>query len=118
MKRTRLSMQHLAVAICLAIIAFPAWAQPSHANRAIVPGRLLVKFHDDVTPEKIQEILRSFGARSERQIPGIGVHVVALPSGATELTFEATFKQLPEVEFAEVDRYLQPQSITPNDYYY
>jgi len=98
-------------ALFLTIGLGPGWAQsPQH-----VPGRLLVKFRRDVAPDKARGVLASFQAREDRELPGLGVKVIALPPNASETALERAFRGRTEVEFAEVDRILPPDAVTPND---
>jgi len=85
---------------------------------SFVPGRILVKFKDGVSDGQARRVLAGRNALSTDVIPQIGVHIVQLPPNANEQAEANAFKGLKDVEFAEVDGYLQPQSISPNDYYY
>src|ERR1700693_4729391 len=91
-----------------------AWGQtPPH-----VPGRILVKFKDGVSDGQARGLLAGRGALSTNVIPQIGVHIVQLPPNANEQAEANAFKGLADVEFAEVDRVLTPQGLTPNDSYF
>src|SRR5262249_17943223 len=57
-----------------------------------VPGRILVKFNDDVLPAHARNIIAALGARDADEIPGIGVHVLDLPSQADERAFKKRFQ--------------------------
>ena len=80
-----------------------------------VPGRLLVKFRDSVSQEHVRGLYSAFGLRDESIIARSDVHVVALPASANEQAFESLLGSFPEVEFAELDRLVEPEEITPND---
>ncbi len=87
------------------------WAQgPPH-----VPGRLLVKFRANVRPDQVRGVLAALQGREDRELPEIGVKVVSLPPNASETALERAFRGRAEVEFAELDRVLPPDSVTPND---
>ena len=60
-------------------------------------------------------MLASFQAREDRELPELGVKVIALPPNASETALERAFRGRAEVEFAEVDRILPPDAVTPND---
>src|SRR6266487_1368374 len=81
----------------------------------IVPGRVLVKFRDGIVFERGQQVIAGLGARDAEQIANIGVHVLELPFQANEAAFAHAFQERPEVEFAELDRILEPDDMTPND---
>lgn len=88
--------------------------RPSPDER-FVPGRLLVSFRTDVGLDHAQQIIAALGARDAGEIPEIGIHVLDLPSGASESNAVNAFQARPEVEFAELDRLLPPQQVVPND---
>ncbi len=140
------------VALSTGIVGFAQTSSPTVERRGsnqvhqqFVRGRILVKFKEGVSEERIRGLLAERGARSTRVIEQIGVHIVELPSGADEEAAVDAFRELDEVEFAEVDRILRltpshaieevstdsqdgissaahialaQQSIAPNDYYY
>ena len=83
-----------------------------------VPGRILVKFHDQTLPAHARNIIAALGARDAEEIPNIGVHVLDLPYQASETAALRAFQARPEVEFAELDRILEPADMTPNDPWY
>lgn len=82
---------------------------------AHVSGRLLVKFKNNPSKEQVDKILARTNSKSKGKIGGIDVHIVELPANANEKAFENVFKNYPEVEFAEVDRIIPPDYVTPND---
>lgn len=83
-----------------------------------VPGRVLVKFHDNILPAHARNIIAALGARDASEIPNIGVHILDLPYQANERAFVRSFQARSEVEFAELDRILEPGAIAPNDPWY
>jgi len=87
----------------------------SEQQSSFVPGRLLVGFRPDVTPDHARQIIAALGTRDAREIPEIGLHVVELPYQASEAAFQRTFKSRSEVEYAEFDRLLAGQQMIPND---
>src|ERR1044071_3972067 len=80
-----------------------------------VRGRVLVKFRDSIGRDHARQIIAALGARDADEIPNIGVHILDLPYQANEQAFVNAFRGRPEVEFAELDRILAPEEITPND---
>ncbi|HEU5092940.1 MAG TPA: S8 family serine peptidase, partial [Nitrospira sp.] len=84
---------------------------------AHVPGRLLVRFRESVSPDQVQNVLQSVQARSTKQIAGIGVHVLELPANASETAYQNILRNRPEVDFADLDivRTHEQSQITPND---
>src|SRR5678809_1801152 len=88
------------------------------ADTAHVPGRILVKFKEGVANGRAQELLGDRGALTTNVIPQLGIHIVQLAPNANEQAEANALKGLDEVEFAEVDAILRPQSVAPNDYYY
>jgi len=83
-----------------------------------VAGRVLVKFHDNTSPGYARNIIAAPGARDADEIPNIGVHILDLPYQANEKAFVSAFRAQAEVEFAELDRIVEPADITPNDPWY
>jgi thermitase len=63
----------------------------------------------------MQSLIAAFQARDVAEIPRTGVHVLALPRGASETAFLRALQARPEVAFAELDRILPPAAVTPND---
>ena len=80
-----------------------------------VPGRVLVKFRQQTRSFRKREILSGLGADKVGEIAGIGVQIVRLPEGASEVDLVQVFKAMPDVEFAELDQILSPEDVTPND---
>jgi subtilisin family serine protease len=83
-----------------------------------VPGRVLVKFRDHIMSDHARNIIAALGARDADEMPSIGVHILDLPEQADEAGFAQAMAHRPEVEFAELDRILSPDEMTPNDPWY
>jgi thermitase len=64
-------------------------------------GELLVKFKEDVSRDRIEEILRQTGTGVTRFLRTLKIHVLRLPPGAAVEDMVKTFQALPEVEYAE-----------------
>lgn len=101
-------MKHLVLTV---LYAFAAVSY----GQEVVPGRLLVGFKEHVTPEQAQNVMKSMGARSSRQIGDLSVHVVELPAAANPKALARAFQGRTEIEFMEEDVILEPTQITPND---
>jgi len=107
-------------------LTFSAWKtsaenkQSNHPDPAIqfVRGRVLVKFRDHIAPDHARQIVAALGARDADEIPNIGLHILDLPLEADEAAFARAMAQRPEVEFAELDRVLSADELTPNDPWY
>ena len=82
---------------------------------SFVPGRILLKFRAGTSDAHARGLLASYGARTANKLSGIDVRVVELPPSAVEEHFVQTFSAFPEVEFAELDRVVEPSDVTPND---
>src|SRR4029078_6798271 len=105
--------------VALGLMSQVAWAQGSGGNQpSFVPGRILVKFKDGVSDGQARGLLAGRNALSTNVIPQLGIHIVQLPPNTNEQAEANAFKGLAEDECAGVDRYLPPQSVNPNDYYY
>jgi thermitase len=88
------------------------------ANGPFVPGRLLVQFRPETLSLRTVDVIAEAGASDTGEIAGTGVHIVELPAGADEEVFVQVFQSRPEVEFAELDRIVEPAEIVPNDPWY
>lgn len=80
-----------------------------------VPGRLLVRFRSDVAEERKNGLEAAAGARKVGELDQLGVHILQLPPGASEVAMARAFGQQAEVEFAEPDAICPVQDVTPND---
>jgi thermitase len=101
----------------LALLASVVLSTATHGAPSFAPGRVLVGFRPGVAPTRAQQVLEAGKGRSVGQIPPIGVHVVQLPEGASEVAAARAFGQRSEVAFAEPDGVLAPDAV-PNDPYY
>lgn len=80
-----------------------------------VPGRVLVKFRNNVGLDHARQIVAALGVRTADEFPATGVLVLGLPEQADEAAFAHALEVRDDVEFAELDRVIQPADITPND---
>ena len=109
--------------LALGFTPIKARAEKNQANHTepaaqFVPGRLLVKFRDDIMPAHARNVIAALGARDASEIPNIGVHILDLPYQASEQAFVNAFKARAEVEFAELDSIVAPAEVVPNDPWY
>ena len=79
-----------------------------------VPGQLLVKFDEGASSEAIAHALTRVGARSEGEIAGLGVEVVAVQRGRERAVAELLGAD-PAVERIERDVVVTADATTPND---
>lgn len=81
-----------------------------------VPGRLLVRYRAGVSTRSQNNIMMAAGAREERELPGLGVHVMQLQDGVNAEAYARVLRAQPEVEFAEPDYLVYPVSdMVPDD---
>jgi hypothetical protein len=99
------------VALAFACAAVMPAQQPS----AFVRGRVLVHFREFVSSAQAKNVVAGMRARSIGEIPQIGMHIVELPSNASETAYLNAFRQRSEVALVELDRVHPPQQLTPND---
>src|SRR5262245_61509651 len=113
LRKTSMSAVIRAIVISLITSASLMAQLPSEAQQ-YVPGRILVKFRDEVSTEKAREFLEKRGARSAHVIEELGVHVVEVSPFVSEKALAHAFQGQAEVEFADLDRIYAPSTI-PND---
>ncbi len=94
--------------LCLLGLAGVSAAQPPNPHALKIPpfapDRVLVKFKPGITASTVAEAHVQAGGKKLKTIPGIGVHVVTVPSG-TVAAKVAAYKANPNVLYAEPDRY-------------
>ncbi len=93
---------------------FKAQSQKNTNHPEFVEGRVVAKFR---RPEKIDAVLSKHGAKIEKEIADTGVFVLRLPNGAATDSVTLAMKNHPDVEFAELDRFVNPARL-PNDPYF
>jgi len=77
------------------------------ANISYLPGRIVVKFKEGVSPDSKAEVHARYGAVVEEEIPEIGVQILSVSSGEVEATI-AAYQAEPSVEYAEPDYITEP----------
>src|ERR1041385_110973 len=87
----------------------------TRAEDPFVPGRVLVKFRENVGLDHARQIVAALGVREDGVLPATGVLVLNLPDQADEPGFANAMAARPDVEFAELDRIVRPADMTPND---
>src|ERR1051325_3680221 len=116
MKKTFFTVSFLSFALILLFLSFPLHKVSAQKEKGrFVPGRVLVKFRDNVGLDHARQIVAALGARDADELPGIGVMVLDLPDQADEKAFAHALSARGDVEFAELDRIIPPAAITPND---
>lgn len=85
-------------------------------NNDHVPGQVLVKFKEGISPKEIDRELRSNRGQVVDKLDALGVLVLQVPQAAEEKVVAALSKN-PNVEYAELD-YKAEAFIAPNDTYF
>ncbi len=86
------------------------------ADAPYVPGRIMVKFKEGLSPASLVQVHARHNAVVEEEIPQIGVQILSVPPSEIEAKI-AAYKADPRVEYAEPDYISQP-TYEPNDPYY
>jgi len=84
------------------------------AEAAYIPGQVLVKFRKMLYPAAYKYILKAYGSKTIRALPGMGLYQAGVPAGFSVEETVAALTQNPMVEYAEPN-YLVRASVTPND---
>ena len=96
----------------LTTVAFPADANTR--SEKFVRGEILVKPRAGLGKGRFSNLLGPQGGKSKHEIHGIGVHVISVPEHAEERVRDALSRN-PNIEFAELNRYINVTEYTPND---
>jgi len=83
-----------------------------------VPGRLLVKFKSGVSDLHAATVIANNSGQQTERIDDIDVRILSFPANANVRAIQERLSNLPEVQFAEVDRYTHVCGVTPNDPWY
>lgn len=105
-------MSPLRLTLFAALLFSTAWGQDH------VPGRLLVKFNPGAHADQIRMAADAIGARTEREIAGIGVKVLRIRAATDERAALNALRGNKFVEFAEYDAIIHPTQVSPNDPWY
>ena len=110
----------LAMAVVVASLTAPALAAaeaPSAPSADVVPDRILVKWAAG-TPERAKDEGRAAaGTEKIKEIEQLGVDVLKVPAHARDRAL-AGLQRNPHVVYAESDRAVQLDEVTPNDPYW
>ncbi|MEZ5919442.1 MAG: S8 family serine peptidase [Alphaproteobacteria bacterium] len=112
----------MALATALLIsIGGTAYAQsPAHAGKDahgyFVSGQIVVKPRAGVAERVLQNIFSGEHAVQSRALEQIDARILRVPEGKEQMIIDRLSKN-PRIEYAELDRYYEPNFI-PNDYYY
>ncbi len=91
-------------------------AETARMKPLAIPGRLLVKYRAGVSSLRRNNLMMAAGARSDRELPGLGIHVMELAEGADETAFAQALRKQPDVEFVESDYICYPaDTMVPDD---
>ncbi|MDW8323394.1 MAG: S8 family serine peptidase [Burkholderiales bacterium] len=83
--------------------AAAGWIAPRADTAQARPDALLVRFHDEVTAARAQQVLRAQGL-TEFHTLRPGLYLVPIPKGADAAALLARLQRLPEVRYAEPNR--------------
>jgi thermitase len=126
MKKTAFTFG-LFCAVMLLVLTFPVYQTHAQKDRKLhaspvrrneepfVPGRVLVKFRSNIGLDQARQIVAALGARDADELPAIGIFVLDLPTQTDEAGFATAMSQRPDVEFAELDHFVVPADVSPND---
>ena len=90
--------------IILAISAGDSWGMSRKPQEpAYVPGRVVVKFQEGVTPERAAEIIEGEGCAVARVLKRTGLHLVKLPERLEVPEALERFGTYPEIRSVEPD---------------
>ena len=67
----------------------------------IVPGKVIVKFHDDVSPDRITSIVEQEGGQVKTVLASTGIHIILLTEGVDVADAVIRFSSYKEVQYAE-----------------
>ena len=73
------------------------------AEPQFVPGQVLVKFNEDVSPDRIHEIVQEEGGHVKNVIGRTGVYLITLPDKVDVNEAVKRFSARPEVRYAELN---------------
>ena len=90
------------VSLIIAAVTSLSWGF-SHKppEPAFVPGRVIVKFHAEVSPDRITSIVEQEGGTVKSVLASTGVHIIVLPEDADVSDAVDRFTAYPEVQYAE-----------------
>ena len=118
----RLSVVAAAVSatFALATLPLPVGAAQDGAGppqKRYAEGRILVQPKAGLPEARLRKLLGEEGAKSQKKLDRLKVHVVEVPKGAEEALARKLARH-PHVKFAEVDALVPVESLVPNDTYW
>ena len=81
------------------------------------PDEIIVKFKDQATPERINQINTLLGSQELKSSRFAGLKTIKAPKGKTARQAVELYRQQPDVEYAELNYYVYAH-LVPNDTYY
>jgi thermitase len=118
LKRRAFAAGALFLGAAFTLLSAPLDAEAAQGERW-ARGRILVKPKAGMALQDFDRVLqRHLAKRSGKKVHGNGAHVIALPLGVSETTAADLLSRDAAVEFAEVDRLVEPDAITTNDPYF
>lgn len=110
----------VSAALGLAGLALPASAAQDGAGppqKRYAEGRILMQPKAGLSEARFRKLLGDEGAKSQRKLDRLNVHVVEVPKGAEEALARKLARH-PHVKSAEVDALVPVESLVPNDKYW
>ena len=101
-------------AFAVALATVGAFSTAAAQREVFAVGRILVKPAAGLSESEFDQLLAEFGAVRSGTLGNSGVLLIQVPQQAEEAVVQA-LSDHPNVEFAELDRAIEPQSIAPND---
>ena len=90
-------------------VTTPVWGMSRKPPEpAYVPGQVLIKFHNDVSRGRIDEIVREEKGSIRSVLRRSGLHQVILPEGIKVMDAVSRFNNYPEVQYAEPNFKAEP----------
>ena len=88
--------------VVFTMAAGPLWGLSRvPSEQEVVPGKVLVKFQDDVASDRVADILDSEGVTVKSVLASTGVHIIILPEGMDVFDAVERFSSYPEVQYVE-----------------
>src|SRR5436853_1248902 len=93
--------------------ATPSTSLQAKAQRAAVPGRVIVKYRTDQATREAEAFIGPHLAVRSLGLPRL--RVVEIPFDLDARAYAQLLRQMPDIEFAEPDYLLFPAGFVPND---
>lgn len=103
--------------LCALLLTFLAGASIEMLARTgdWMENRVLVQPRAGLPHSELVSLMRQYGGKAKLVVPQINLHVVELPEAADEVAIASALSRKPQIQFAELDRLLEPQQVIPND---